>query len=411
MSTFAFLDENSIQDGKARITVFGVGGGGGNAIQHMLMSNTAGVKFVCANTDRQALERIDTENKIQLGEQSTRGLGAGANPEVGKIAAEESLQEIRQYLENTDMLFITAGMGGGTGTGAAPVIAKLAKDMGILTVGVVTTPFNFEGKRRLQSAEKGIEALEENVDSLVVIPNQRLLKVYRNITMADAYRKVDDVLLSAVRNIFDLIIRPGYINLDFADLKTAMSSRGYAMMGAGVGRGENRARQAAEQAIRSPLLEGVTSMNAKSLVINITSGEDPEYSATLEEVEEITAIANQIANLDDGNVFFGTAFDPELKDEIRVTVVATGLVRNSSLEEPRRVTPSVFSGASTSSSINVLGGSSEEVPAVLRQQQQEEAPVIVRHEEVVQQPQAEPAKPAQPTRISISDFLKNQQRK
>lgn len=406
MSTFAFLDENGTSDGNARITVLGVGGGGGNAIQHMLMSNITGVKFVCANTDRQALERVDTENKIQLGEQSTRGLGAGANPEVGKISAEESLQEIKSYLEGTDMLFVTAGMGGGTGTGAAPVIAKLAKEMGILTVGVVTTPFSFEGKKRLLAAEKGIEALEENVDSLIVIPNQRLLKVYRNITMADAYKKVDDVLLNSVRNIFDLIIRPGYINLDFADLQTAMSSRGYAMMGAGLGRGDDRARQAAEQAIRSPLLEGVTSMDAKSLIINITSGEDPEYCATLEEVEEITAIANQIANLDEGNIFFGTAFDPELRDEIRVTIVATGLERSKLADEPRRTTtvtsrPAITPVAHTSTpektTIANTGADLSEAPSVTLVMDTPSAP--------------EPEVPVQqPTRLSIGDFLKNRQK-
>ncbi|WLF83877.1 cell division protein FtsZ [Moraxella sp. ZY210820] len=406
MSTFAFLDENGTSDGNARITVLGVGGGGGNAIQHMLMSNITGVKFVCANTDRQALERVDTENKIQLGEQSTRGLGAGANPEVGKISAEESLQEIKSYLEGTDMLFVTAGMGGGTGTGAAPVIAKLAKEMGILTVGVVTTPFSFEGKKRLLAAEKGIEALEENVDSLIVIPNQRLLKVYRNITMADAYKKVDDVLLNSVRNIFDLIIRPGYINLDFADLQTAMSSRGYAMMGAGLGRGDDRARQAAEQAIRSPLLEGVTSMDAKSLIINITSGEDPEYCATLEEVEEITAIANQIANLDEGNIFFGTAFDPELRDEIRVTIVATGLERSKLADEPRRTTTVTSRPAITP----VAHTSAPEKPAVANTGADlSDAPSVTL---VMDTPPApEPEIPVQqPTRLSIGDFLKNRQK-
>lgn len=406
MSTFAFLDENGTSDGNARITVLGVGGGGGNAIQHMLMSNITGVKFVCANTDRQALERVDTENKIQLGEQSTRGLGAGANPEVGKISAEESLQEIKSYLEGTDMLFVTAGMGGGTGTGAAPVIAKLAKEMGILTVGVVTTPFSFEGKKRLLAAEKGIEALEENVDSLIVIPNQRLLKVYRNITMADAYKKVDDVLLNSVRNIFDLIIRPGYINLDFADLQTAMSSRGYAMMGAGLGRGDDRARQAAEQAIRSPLLEGVTSMDAKSLIINITSGEDPEYCATLEEVEEITAIANQIANLDEGNIFFGTAFDPELRDEIRVTIVATGLERSKLTDEPRRTTTVTSRPAITP----VAHTSAPEKPAVANTGADlSDAPSVTL---VMDTPPApEPEIPVQqPTRLSIGDFLKNRQK-
>lgn len=327
--SFSVIDDD-LNSG-ARITVFGVGGGGGNAIQHMIASNVTGVKFVCANTDKQALERIDTDNKIQLGEQSTRGLGAGANPEVGKVAAEESIQEIRAYLENTDMIFITAGMGGGTGTGAAPVIAKMAKDMGILTIGVVTTPFNFEGKRRLLSAEKGVEALEACVDSLIVIPNQRLLKVYRNIGMTDAYQKVDDVLLGSVRNIADLIIRKGYINLDFADIKAAMSNSGYAMMGVGLGKGESRAALAAQQAINSPLLEGVTTMSATSLIINITSAEEPEYCVTLEEVDEITNIIGQIAN-EDTNIFFGTAFDPELKDGVRVSVVATGLMRN--LEAP-----------------------------------------------------------------------------
>lgn len=395
MSTFAFLDENNESGTNARIAVLGVGGGGGNALQHMLMSNISGVKFICANTDHQALERVDTENKIQLGVQSTRGLGAGGNPDVGKMAAEESLQEIKSYLEGTDMLFITAGMGGGTGTGAAPVIAKLAKEMGILTVGVVTTPFSLEGKKRSQSAEKGIEELENNVDSLIVIPNQRLLKVYRNLTMVDAYKKVDDVLLNSVRNIFDLIIRPGYMNLDFADLKTAMSSRGYAMMGAGLGRGDDRARQAAEQAIRSPLLEGVTSMDAKSLIINITSSDDPEYGVTLEEVEEITAIANQIANLDEGNIFFGTAFDPELRDEIRVTVVATGLERSKHIDEPRRVVTS--RPAITPVSHPIV---------------EENIVQLLEDESVEITPEVEPIPaPQQPTaRLSINDFLKNRQK-
>ena len=221
MASFEFLeDDQSDSIGQARFTVFGVGGAGGNAVQHMLESDIQGVKFVCANTDKQALDRMNAQFKIQLGEQSTRGLGAGANPQVGQTAAEESRELIRQHLEGTDMVFVTAGMGGGTGTGAAPVVAEIAKEMGILTVGVVTTPFNFEGKRRQQSAEKGIEALEAHVDSLIIIPNQRLLKVFRDISMKDAYKKADDVLLNAVRSIFDLVVRPGHINLDFADLKT-----------------------------------------------------------------------------------------------------------------------------------------------------------------------------------------------
>lgn len=379
MSSFKLVDENN-GNGAARIAVFGVGGGGGNAVQHMILSNVSGVKFICANTDKQALDRIDTENKIQLGEQSTRGLGAGANPDVGRAAAEESLQDVRAQLENTDMVFITAGMGGGTGTGAAPVIAKIAKEMKILTVGVVTTPFKFEGKKRILSAEKGIEALEQNVDSLVVIPNQQLLKVYRNLSMAEAYKKVDDVLLSSVRNIFDLIIRPGYINLDFNDLKTAMGSRGYAMMGDGFGSGDGRARQAAEQAIRSPLLEGVTNLNAKSLVINITSGEDPDHAVTMDEVDEVMEIVNQIANLDDGNIFFGTAIDPEITDGVRVTVVATGLERNMPVEEPTRPTNMIV----------------DETPAVARQTETTET---------VAAPVAEPAPAEQKKSLSIMDFL------
>ena len=326
MASFEFLeDDQTDSNGQARFTVFGVGGAGGNAVQHMLESDIQGVKFVCANTDKQALDRMNAQFKIQLGEQSTRGLGAGANPNVGQAAAEESRDLIRQHLEGTDMVFVTAGMGGGTGTGAAPVVAEIAKEMGILTVGVVTTPFNFEGKRRLQSAEQGIEALEAHVDSLIIIPNQRLLKVFRDISMKDAYKKADDVLLNAVRSIFDLVVRPGHINLDFADLKTAMSTRGYAMMGAGLGRGENRARQAAEQAIRSPLLDNVTIMNAKGILINVTGGDD----VTFGEIEEITDVVNQIVDLDEGQVFYGTVFDPDARDEISVTVIATGLTRNS----------------------------------------------------------------------------------
>ena len=345
--------------------MFGVGGAGGNAVQHMLESDIQGVKFVCANTDKQALDRMNAQFKIQLGEQSTRGLGAGANPNVGQAAAEESRDLIRQHLEGTDMVFVTAGMGGGTGTGAAPVVAEIAKEMGILTVGVVTTPFNFEGKRRLQSAEQGIEALEAHVDSLIIIPNQRLLKVFRDISMKDAYKKADDVLLNAVRSIFDLVVRPGHINLDFADLKTAMSTRGYAMMGAGLGRGENRARQAAEQAIRSPLLDNVTIMNAKGILINVTGGDD----VTFGEIEEITDVVNQIVDLDEGQVFYGTVFDPDARDEISVTVIATGLTRNSadSAEPVKRPNAHVQVAQHVHATQAVV--EDDDVPAIQRQNQ------------------------------------------
>lgn len=396
MASFEFFeDDHSDSNGQARFTVFGVGGAGGNAVQHMLQSDIQGVKFVCANTDKQALDRMEAEFKIQLGEQSTRGLGAGANPQVGQTAAEESRELIRQQLEGTDMVFVTAGMGGGTGTGAAPVVAEIAKEMGILTVGVVTTPFNFEGKRRLQSAEKGIEALEQHVDSLIIIPNQRLLKVFRDISMKDAYKKADDVLLNAVRSIFDLVVRPGHINLDFADLKTAMSTRGYAMMGVGLGRGENRARQAAEQAIRSPLLDNVTIMNAKGILINVTGGDD----VTFGEIEEITDVVNQIVDLDEGQVFYGTVFDPDARDEISVTVIATGLTRHAadSVEPTKRTNVQATRPAAASQAVV----EDDDVPAIQRQQ----------HETVtVASPAASVSSP-RPTPMSIQDYLKNQQRK
>lgn len=398
MASFEFLeDDQTDSNGQARFTVFGVGGAGGNAVQHMLESDIQDVKFVCANTDKQALDRMNAQFKIQLGEQSTRGLGAGANPNVGQAAAEESRDLIRQHLEGTDMVFVTAGMGGGTGTGAAPVVAEIAKEMGILTVGVVTTPFNFEGKRRLQSAEQGIEALEAHVDSLIIIPNQRLLKVFRDISMKDAYKKADDVLLNAVRSIFDLVVRPGHINLDFADLKTAMSTRGYAMMGAGLGRGENRARQAAEQAIRSPLLDNVTIMNAKGILINVTGGDD----VTFGEIEEITDVVNQIVDLDEGQVFYGTVFDPDARDEISVTVIATGLTRNSAdsaepVKRPNAHVQVAQHGHATQAVVE-----DDDVPAIQRQNQ-DAAPAAS---------SASTVSAARPTPMSIQDYLKNQQRK
>ena len=398
MASFEFLeDDQTDSNGQARFTVFGVGGAGGDAVQHMLESDIQGVKFVCANTDKQALDRMNAQFKIQLGEQSTRGLGAGANPNVGQAAAEESRDLIRQHLEGTDMVFVTAGMGGGTGTGAAPVVAEIAKEMGILTVGVVTTPFNFEGKRRLQSAEQGIEALEAHVDSLIIIPNQRLLKVFRDISMKDAYKKADDVLLNAVRSIFDLVVRPGHINLDFADLKTAMSTRGYAMMGAGLGRGENRARQAAEQAIRSPLLDNVTIMNAKGILINVTGGDD----VTFGEIEEITDVVNQIVDLDEGQVFYGTVFDPDERDEISVTVIATGLTRNSAdsaepVKRPNAHVQVAQHGHATQAVVE-----DDDVPAIQRQNQDVAAAAS----------SASTVSAARPTPMSIQDYLKNQQRK
>ena len=388
MASFEFIeDELNDDNGQARFTVFGVGGAGGNAVQHMVQANIQGVKFICANTDKQALDSMNAPFKIQIGEQSTRGLGAGGNPDVGKIAAEESREAIRQQLEGTDMVFVTAGMGGGTGTGAAPVVAEVAQEMGVLTVGVVTTPFNFEGRRRLRSAEKGIEALEAHVDSLIIIPNQRLLSVYGDISMKDAYKKADDVLLSAVRSIFDLVVNRGHINLDFADLKAAMSTRGYAMMGAGLGRGEDRARQAAEQAIRSPLLDNVNIINAKGVLINITGGDD----ITLRETEIITDVVNQIVDLDEGEIFYGTVFDPDARDELRVTVIATGLTRNAddAQANKKRAAPQTSVQSAQSQVVD-----EDDIPAISKRAEAATA---------ASTPRSSP--------MSIQDYLKNQQRK
>ncbi|MCJ8146845.1 cell division protein FtsZ [Acinetobacter sp. A3.8] len=383
--------------GQARFTVFGVGGGGGNAVQNMVQQQISGVKFICANTDKQALDRMSAPNKVQLGEQSTRGLGAGAKPEVGRAAAEETRDAIRQHLEGTDMVFVTAGMGGGTGTGGAPVVAEIAKDMGILTVGVVTTPFRFEGRRRVKAAEQGIEELEKHVDSLIIIPNSRLLDVYGDISMHDAYKKADDVLLNAVRSIFDLVVNPGLINLDFADLKTAMSTRGYAMMGTGIGRGEKRAEQAAEMAIRSPLLDKVNIRDAKGVLLNITGGED----LSLREAETIADYVAQIVDEDEVEFFYGTAIDPDVRDEIRVTVVATGLTRNSNVVEPPKAPPI----ATQASPAQQQTAEDEDVPAINRQAQPNTAA-----NDMPASSNQNTGSP-RPAPMSIQDYLKNQQRK
>lgn len=395
MSSFTFIEDDVVENnGQARFTVFGVGGGGGNAVQHMVESEISGVKFVCANTDKQALDRMKAPFNVQLGQQSTRGLGAGANPEVGRTSAEEAKQQIREQLEGTDMVFVTAGMGGGTGTGAAPVVAEIAKEMGILTVGVVTTPFDFEGRKRQKSAEKGIEELEKHVDSLIIIPNEKLITVYGDISMKEAFKKADDVLLNAVRSIFDLVVNHGHINLDFADLKTAMSTRGYAMMGIGSGRGEDRARQAAEMAIRSPLLDQVRLENAKGILVNITSADDVKPK----EIKAISHVVSQIVDLDEGEIFYGTVFDPEARDELRVTVIATGLTRD----------PVDFSGSArvaiaTPAASTTAPVDEEDAPAISRRA----APAAA-----VAQPQPAPVAAApRPAPMSIQDYLKNQQKK
>lgn len=334
MPTFSMVEdqENDPQDnGKARFTVFGVGGGGGNAVEHMVKSGISGVTFVCANTDRQALDNLSAPHLIQLGTESNRGLGAGADPAVGSAAAESDAEAIKHLLTGSDMVFITAGMGGGTGTGASPVIAKIAKEMGILTVAVVTTPFTFEGKKRLNIAKEGVEALVEHVDSIITIPNDKLLKVYGNISMVDAYKKADDILLHAVQGIADTIIKPGMINIDFNDIRTAMTARGHAMMGMGRANGDDRARQATEMAIRSPLLDDVVLENAKGLLVNITATAD----MTLLEYNAVTEVASQITDIDTANMFYGMVVDENMGDELRVTVIATGLSRDENRLEPK----------------------------------------------------------------------------
>ena len=306
---------------KPRIVVFGVGGAGGNAVNNMIEAGLEGVEFVVANTDAQQLQFSRTERRIQLGISTTQGLGAGANPEVGGAAAEESIPEIGEHLEGAHMVFITAGMGGGTGTGAAPIIAKAARERGILTVGVVTKPFQFEGRHRMRLADAGVLELQRYVDTLIVIPNQNLFRVANErTTFAEAFAMADQVLHSGVRSITDLMVLPGLINLDFADVRTVMTEMGKAMMGTGEGTGEGRALIAAQNAIQNPLLDEVSLKGAKAVLVNVTGGLD----MTLLEVDEAAnAISSEVDP--DGNIIFGAAFDPSLEGKIRVSVVATGM--------------------------------------------------------------------------------------
>ena len=315
----------------AVIKVIGVGGGGGNALQHMVINNVEGVDFICANTDAQALKNMTARTVLQLGTAVTKGLGAGANPLVGREAAIEDRDRIAEMLEGSDMVFITAGMGGGTGTGAAPIIAEVARGMGILTVAVVTKPFPFEGRKRMQIAEEGIRELGQHVDSLITIPNEKLLTVLgKDASLLSAFSKANDVLLGAVQGIADLIMRPGMINVDFADVKTVMSEMGMAMMGTGHASGPNRAREAAEAAIRSPLLEDVNLMGARGILVNITAGPDLSLGEFTEVGNTVEEFASEAAT-----VVVGTVIDPELRDELRVTVVATGL--GARIEKPVKV--------------------------------------------------------------------------
>ncbi|MCZ6893330.1 MAG: cell division protein FtsZ [Gammaproteobacteria bacterium] len=320
----------------AIIKVIGVGGGGGNAVQHMVSASIDGVEFICANTDAQALKNTSVKTTLQLGSDITKGLGAGADPVIGRQAAMEDRERIIDVLEGSDMIFITAGMGGGTGTGAAPVVAQLAKEMGILTVAVITRPFPFEGRKRADIANDGIKELSQFVDSLITIPNEKLLTVLgRDISLLNAFKAANDVLLGAVQGIAELITCPGLINVDFADVRTVMAEMGMAMMGSGSGRGQDRARVAAEAAICSPLLEDINLSGAKGILVNITSGMD----LTMGEFEEVGNTLKEFSS-DNATIVVGTVIDQQMEDEVRVTVVATGIgLDNRSNDEPVVIAP------------------------------------------------------------------------
>jgi len=366
----------------AKIKVIGLGGGGGNAVSRMMAADFTGVEFIVANTDVQALRASPAPVKIQLGAQLTKGLGAGSNPEVGRDSALEDPETITKLLEGADMVFITAGLGGGTGTGAAPVVASLAKDLGILTVAVVTKPFTFEGRKRLLQADAGMDALRGVVDTLITIPNQRLLAVVdRGTPLLEAFKVADTVLQQAVQGISDLILVPGLVNLDFADVRTIMSGMGMAMMGTGIGRGENRAVDAAQKAIASPLLDDTSIDGAKGILINFTGGPD----MSIHELEEAARMVQEAAH-EEANIIFGAVIDQSLGDEVRMTVIATGFAERKMESSPSKIVdlprsgrPGAQPGAAAAwrrrlaadvraETDDPLGDADYDVPAFLRKQ-------------------------------------------
>ncbi len=331
---FEFIESESA----AKIKVIGVGGGGGNAINNMISAELKGVEFIVANTDSQALEMSLAGTKVQLGKTLTKGLGAGAKPQIGREAAEESADEIKEALQGSDMVFITAGMGGGTGTGAAPIIAEISKELGALTVAVVTRPFSFEGRRRQQQAEEGLEQLKKVVDTIITIPNDRLRSLAQaNTPLMEMFKKADEVLYYAVRGISDLIVVQGYINVDFADVRTVMAEMGMALMGTGMAKGDRRALEAVQMAIANPLLEDISISGARGILMNITAS---SASLSMEEVDQASSLIHEEAH-EDANIIWGTVFDESLGDEIRVTVIATGIGGENTAEmddiEPRVV--------------------------------------------------------------------------
>ena len=372
----------------ARIKVIGVGGGGNNAVHNMIAAELRGVQFICANTDAQALQGASPEiTRVQIGEKLTKGLGAGANPQIGRDAATESIGALKEVISDADMIFVTAGMGGGTGTGAAPVVAQVAKEMGILTVGVVTRPFLFEGDKRRKLAEQGIAELRQHVDSLIIIPNDRLNTIGpKNAKLREMFKRADDVLHSAVRGISDLITNPGYINLDFADVKTAMSESGYAMMGAGIASGEGRALEAARMAITSPLLEDVSIAGAKAVLINVTANNDigmDEYSEALFYIQEATRGVGG-----DANIFIGMAFDENAGDDVRITVIATGIEGGATQSLP-------VQESQQAAKVSSFQHQNRQVP--------QQSPVTMVKEEVLAQQRHRPA-PAMPATDEYRDI-------
>ncbi|HLR40209.1 MAG TPA: cell division protein FtsZ [Virgibacillus sp.] len=382
------LEFDTDMDHLATIKVIGVGGGGNNAVNRMIEHGVEGVEFIAVNTDAQALELSKAEVKLQIGGKLTRGLGAGANPEVGKKAAEESKEQIEEVLQGADMIFVTAGMGGGTGTGAAPTIAQIAKDLGALTVGVVTRPFSFEGRRRSTQAVGGIDTLKSSVDTLIVIPNDRLLEIVdKNTPMLEAFREADNVLRQGVQGISDLIAKPGLINVDFADVKTIMFDKGSALMGIGVANGEHRAAEAAKKAISSPLLE--TSVDgAHGILMNITGG----ANLSLYEVQEAADIVTSAAD-DEVNVIFGSVINENLNEEIIVTVIATGFDESKKEEAPPRQRPVINHNQHAATKTN------EETPREPKQYQQQN-----------QQQQQQRSRPEEDT-LDIPTFLRNRNRR
>lgn len=346
----------------AVIKVIGVGGGGGNAVRHMVKAELEGVDFICANTDSQALKSTNAKTTLQLGSNITKGLGAGADPTVGRQAAIEDRERVQEIISGADMLFITAGMGGGTGTGAAPVVAEAARELGILTVAVVTKPFPFEGAKRMKIAMAGIEELAGNVDSLITIPNEKLLTVLgKGVTLLDAFKEANNVLLGAVQGIAELITCPGLINVDFADVRTVMSEMGMAMMGTGVAHGEERAHQAAEAAVFSPLLEDVNIAGARGILVNVTAGMD----MSIGEFEEVGNTIKTFAS-DDATVVVGTVIDPEMADDLRVTLVATGLESRANLGEKPQPQVKLVEKEAAPAKVEIGGYEKLERPTVMR---------------------------------------------